>query len=337
MGAADSLDAKAEAMYRARGRKSNDEASADEFAAVRTARSIVQTAHGPMMQCVPERVPPGLVIIGARPKARKSWYALQLAIARATPRTFMGKVPTRCRALYLALEDNDRRMKRRLEFFGLTPETTPDGLHIVYDWPKGAAGVAKLARWLALHPDTGLITVDVLQRFRGPRDARLNAYDADYATMGMLQSLAAKHPGLTILVVHHIRKGAVDDPVEAISGSFAIAGAADAYIILKRHDGDRWSAHVDGRDWESWDHDFLWEFRPGEGWVQLGALDQNLTDRQQEIVAMAKGRKSVTPSEIAEHFNVSKQAAHEALRSLVAKDAMYVRSGRYFSTVATVP
>ena len=68
-----------------------------------------------------------------RPKARKSWYALQLAIAKASGGRFMRMMTNACRVLYIALEDNDRRMRQRLEFFGLTLETAPTTLHLVYD------------------------------------------------------------------------------------------------------------------------------------------------------------------------------------------------------------
>ena len=59
----------------------------------------------------------------------------------------------------------------------------------------------------------------------------------------------------------------MDDPVEALNGTFAIAGAADAYIILRRGgDKDQWIAHVDGRDWQAWaTTNSPWEFVPAGG------------------------------------------------------------------------
>lgn len=233
--------------------------------------------------------------------------------------------------LYLALEDNDHRMRVRLEFFGLTPETAPEKLHFVYTWRQGAFGVGDLEEWLRRFPDTGLVIVDVLQKFRGAKDVRQAQYEADYAMLSMLHRLAAERPGLTVLVVHHVKKGGTADPIESLSGTFGIAGAADAMIVLtKRMDNERWAVHIDGRDWESFDHDFVWEFRDGVGWHWLGALDtDDLTDRQAEIVALAKSDGLVTPTELASKFGISKQAAAESLRRLVAKQVLYAEHGKY--------
>jgi hypothetical protein len=308
------------------------ELPADEFAAVRTASTIMAAPVTPAKYCVEGRVPCGLVIIGGRPKARKSWYALQLAIAKAAGGRFMHMMVPPCRVLYIALEDNDRRMRQRLEFFGLQPGQAPDNLHLVYEWPSGLEGVEKLNRWMDQYPDTGLVIVDVLQRFRGARDPKVSAYDGDYQTMGLLHGVTQRHDGMTLLVVHHVRKGVVEDPVEALNGTFAIAGAADAYIILRKgSDKDQWIAHVDGRDWASWDHDFLWEFVAQEGWRQVGLSEGvSLTHTQQAIVQSARDEGFLTPTTLAKLRVISKPAAHEALQAIVGKGAMRVYAGKYY-------
>lgn len=304
----------------------------DEFAEATTAREIMASASAPTQYCVDGRVPCGVVIIGARPKARKSWYALQLGTAKATAGKFMGVETPGGRVLYIALEDNRRRMRKRFEFFGITPDTAPDNLHIFHEWPSGVAGIEKLERWLAKFPDTVLIIIDVLQRFRGARDAKASAYEGDYTMMATLHGVTQRHDGLTILVVHHVRKGPVDDPVEAINGTFAIAGAADAYIILRRGEGQQWIAHIDGRDWESWDHEFAWEFVDREGWRQIGvSAGDQLTATQQEIIRFARDNDYTTPTKLAEFRQISKPTAHEALRALVSKGAMRVYSGKYYA------
>jgi hypothetical protein len=236
------------------------------------------------------------------------------------------------RVLGIFLEDNDRRMRKRLEFFGLTPQNSPQNLHLVYEWPTGTEGIAKLERWLEQYPDTALIIIDVLQRFRGSRDPRKLAYESDYEVMSLLHSVAQRHEGLTILVLHHVRKGAVEDPVEALNGTFAIAGASDAYIILRRGaEKEQWIAHIDGRDWESWDHDHLWEFVEGEGWRQIGVSDGiQLTEAQREILAHARTMGHITPSRLSKLRRIGKSTAHEALHAMVAKGAMRSDAGKYY-------
>lgn len=306
--------------------------AADEFAAARrTAQDIMRAESAPVAYCIDGRIPCGLVILGARPKFKKSWCALQLAIAKAAGGQFMGVKTPPGRALCLFLEDNDRRMRKRFEFFSITPQSAPENLHIVYDWPTGAFGVEKLHRWLAEFPDTKLIIVDVLQRFRGPRERNVSVYEADYATMGMLHGVAQQHEGLTVFVLHHVKKGQVDDPVEALNGSFGIAGAADAYIILRRGaEKDQVIAHIDGRDWESWDHEYVWEFRQGEGWIQAGVCETDLTATQHEIVRFARDNEWITPTKLADFRKINKSTAHEALKALVTKGAMRVYAGKYY-------
>lgn len=302
-----------------------------EFENTRTAYAVMAAEPKPVRACVAGRVPSGLVIIGARPKFKKSWWALQLAIAKSTGGQFMGVKTDQCRAFYIALEDNDRRMRQRLEFFGLDTQTAPDSLHIEYEWPTGLEGCEKIERWLSKFPDTGLVIIDVLQRFRGPADKRASAYDSDYQTMAMLHGITQRHEGLTILVVHHVKKGAVDDPVEALNGTFAIAGAADAYIILRRGEGDQAIAHIDGRDWDSWDHEFAWEFKPQEGWIQVGiSAGDALTDTQQEVMRFARDCEYLTPTKLADFRQITKSTAHQALQALVSKGAMRVYAGKYY-------
>ena len=259
-----------------------------EFDGVRSAMQVMLAESAVANYCVQDRIPAGVVIIGARPKFKKSWLALQLAIAKACGGQFMGVGVEQCRVLGLFLEDNDHRMRKRFEFFGVTLDNFPHFLHIAYDWPTGALGVEKLHRWLEQYPDTKLIIIDVLQRFRGSRERGEGVYEGDYRAMSMLHGITQQHPGLTILVVHHVRKGSVEDPIEAINGSFGIAGAADAYIILRRGaEKDQVIAHIDGRDWESWDHEFVWQFKQREGWVQIGLNEVELTATQQEIIRFA--------------------------------------------------
>ena len=85
---------------------------------------------------------------------------LCLAVAGATP--FAGNVSTfRGEVLYLALEDNERRLQRRLrvlpEHHGGPP---PRGLHFATRWPCLADGRLQcLGNWLSAHSGTRLATI----------------------------------------------------------------------------------------------------------------------------------------------------------------------------------
>jgi hypothetical protein len=70
----------------------------------------------PMRYVLPGLIPEGLTILAARPKAKKSWLMLDLAVAVAAGRFLLGDLkPAEGDVLYLALEDSHRRLQRRLD------------------------------------------------------------------------------------------------------------------------------------------------------------------------------------------------------------------------------
>ena len=53
------------------------------------------------------------------------------------------------------------------------------------------------------------------------------AYGSDYEDAGALKALADRN-GICLLVIHHLRKMADDDPFNRLSGTNGLAGAAEA-------------------------------------------------------------------------------------------------------------
>lgn len=301
---------------------------------ITTAAVLTQTEMVPVRYLVCERIPRGLVRLVARPKMRKSWLALQAMIACASGGDLLGKPATKGRALGLMLEDNDRRMASRLSFLKVDqlPEDARGRLHFAYTWPKGDAGVIALHAWMEKYPDTGVIVVDVLQRFRGDQDSRKGAYAQDYEALSALHALAKKYPDLTVLVVHHTRKGGSEVQAEKVSGTFGIVGAADAYIILDNGTlPGTVAAHIDGRDWELWVHDFLWKFDEG-GWQHIRAIvaEDQLTPKQREWLDFVRKEKRTTPSDAAGHFGVTRSAACQQLTNLERRGYIGSDRGEYF-------
>ena len=70
----------------------------------------------PLEYAIPGYVVEGLTVLGGKPKLGKSWWAYDASIAVATGGRTVGAVE--CEqgdVLYLALEDNQRRVQSRLE------------------------------------------------------------------------------------------------------------------------------------------------------------------------------------------------------------------------------
>ena len=78
--------------------------------------SEIQKLEIPDLQwIVEELIPEGLTILAGKPKSGKSWLALGLSLCVSRGVKFLNKFDTEQKAiLYLALEDNHRRIKDRI-------------------------------------------------------------------------------------------------------------------------------------------------------------------------------------------------------------------------------
>lgn len=79
-----------------------------------TARDLQQTNFPPVKWVVQNLIPEGLTLFAGKPKLGKSWLALQMGLAVATDSEVLGRPVSSGHVLYIALEDNYRRLKQRL-------------------------------------------------------------------------------------------------------------------------------------------------------------------------------------------------------------------------------
>ena len=81
-----------------------------------TAATLASTTFKGISFIVPRYIAPGLTVLAGRPKVGKSWMAANFAIAISTGGRALGTVDVEeGDVLYLALEDNQRRLQRRLD------------------------------------------------------------------------------------------------------------------------------------------------------------------------------------------------------------------------------
>ena len=209
---------------------------------------------------MPGIVPEGTTILAGKPKMGKSWLALGTSVAVAAGGVALGtKRVERGAVLYLALEDNPRRLQSRLKKL-LPGGAAPEGLELATEWPRlGDGGLDALEAWLNTHPDARLVVIDTLAKFRTGQTGK-NLYKEDYEAVEPLVELAADH-NVAILIVHHLRKLGAEDPLDQVSGSMGLTGGADGALVLNRQRGraDVY-LYVTGRDIEeekelalSWD------------------------------------------------------------------------------------
>lgn len=269
---------------------------------------------------VPGIVPEGVTLLGGKPKMGKSWLALGLCIAVATGGYAFGKKRVeQGTCLYLALEDNNRRLQTRLRKL-LRVETSLDRLHIATEWsPLDKGGDVELRAWLEGHPDTRLVVIDTLKKVRPKTSGQRNVYDVDYEALEPLLPLAAQH-GLAIIVVHHLRQMPAADPLDEISGSTGLTGVVDGVLVLKRDRGEADAClYATGRDIEE-EMELALQWDPNlASWTLLGdAEEYRLSPERREIrELLASSAEPMGPKEIAESLRKSEGAVKMLLSEML--------------------
>lgn len=201
---------------------------------------------------IPEFVPEGVTLLSGSPKVGKSWMALGMCIGVASGGTFLEQSCNRGRVLYLALEDNPRRIQSRLRM-AMGGEHFPPDLDFDCSWDRFPLGLKQLDALLTATP-YALVVIDTLEMVRPPR--RANPYEDDYRAIAGMREIAYKHR-CAIVVVHHNRKATTDgtgaevDPIERVSGTMGLTGAVDAIHVLTRIRGmTMGELHITGKDVE---------------------------------------------------------------------------------------
>ena len=192
-----------------------------------TARALQTMTFKPVRYILPGYITEGATIIAGKPKVGKSWLTLDLAIAATSERFTLGTLkPTQGDVLYLALEDNHRRLQRRIG--KLWPNGRPsDRLALVTDWKRAdEGGIEDINDWCTSVADPVMVIVDTLEKFRPLQSSRANAYSADYAAVTGLQKIAGERR-VAVVINHHVRKMDADDPFDTVSGTLGLTGAAD--------------------------------------------------------------------------------------------------------------
>jgi DNA-binding transcriptional ArsR family regulator len=285
----------------------------------------------PVRWIVPGIVPEGVALLAGKPKLGKSWLALGLCVAVASGGAAFGTVQVeKGAALYLALEDNERRLQFRLTKL-LAGAEVADGLHYSIECPRlDGGGVKAIEDWLRSRPDARLVVIDTLAKIR-PRQRRgANTYQEDYEALEALLPLAARH-NVAVLVVHHLRKMAATDPLDEVNSSIGLTGGVDGVMILKR---ERTRADatlfVAGRDVEEEKEFALRWDQNTAGWALVGSANEYRISQERAAILDLLRRSApepLGPKAIAEALDKPYSSVTTLLQKLV-RDGL-VRSPRY--------
>ena len=297
------------------------------------AQELRRKEFAPVKWAVPGFLPSGLSILGAPPKTGKSILALQIALGVAIGGYVLGKIQVeQGDVLYLALEDNERRLQERIAGSNNVDDNDDiSRLTLVYSIPRQhEGGLDFIEWWLKEHPEARLVIIDTLQKFRKQLSSKANVYAEDYDVISEIKKVADRY-NVAFLIIHHLKKvkpkdELIMDWIDTFSGSAGIAGSADALFMLKRaRSSVNGKLYRTGRDVE--EKEFLLTL-DGFGWC----LDENaeafiLPTWQKQILDYFKRHQTITPIELAQAYNMNVNTARSNLQRFY-KEGKLEKTGR---------
>jgi hypothetical protein len=274
-----------------------------------------------MKWLVPGFIPEGLTILAGKPKVGKSFFVLSVAIAIATGGAVLDEVCEQGDVFYFALEDGKRRLHERTgKITGHAPEW-PSNLYGHLELPPiGEGGIRRLQQCVDTHPNLRVIIIDTLARVRGKRLDKEDQAGTDARFMGELLAFTHRNK-VSIILVHHLRKQASDDPQDMVSGTNQITAAADSILTLNRVgssmiDNNR-RLIVWGRDIEPRDVNIVMD-RDTSIWSCTGDWEEPKSEATTKILTTLRDAKyPQKPEQIAKTTGLSPATVRGTLRRML--------------------
>lgn len=209
------------------------------------AETLLDMRIEPIRFCVDTLIPQGVSLFGGAPKVGKSWLMLDLCIhvAAGLPMWNLEIVPGT--VLYLCLEDTLSRIQDRLNKI---TDASVEKLYLAPSACNVADGLCQqIQDFQSEHPDLTLVVIDTFQLIRSP--VMDSTYGTDYAEIRCIKAMADSL-GISVLLVHHLRKQKDGDPFNNLSGTTGLTGAVDASFVLEKgkRSNDTATLFCTGRD-----------------------------------------------------------------------------------------
>lgn len=302
-----------------------------------TASALMGMTFEPIKYVVPGYIAEGLSLFAGAPKIGKSWMMMELALAVAAGGEALGGVE--CEqgdVLYLALEDNLRRLQKRLRHMNV--KEVPEALTFMTQWPDLDHGcLAEVERWLQDTPTARMVIIDVFAKIKGSARAERPQYEVDYAAASGLQKLAGDY-GVAVIVVHHTRKADADDPFDTVSGTLGLPGAADTTLVLKRDPGGQHPIlYGRGRDIEEFKSAMVFDKESGRWSVVGDAAEIAKTSERQEILdALKEAGEPMTATALSEVLGKNRSTTSHLLSRMVREGKVERGEKNRYSPVSPI-
>ena len=288
---------------------------------------LLSRSFQPVEWVLPNVLPKGLAMLAAAPKTGKSWLALEWCYQA---------VCNGMDALYLALEDSDRRINQRLKLAAKTRDRdklgrvrfwagyNDDGRHI----PMGQDAVFEVRRHLKLNPNTKLVVVDTMKPVMTTNRTGTKSYDEWVNDLRPWVQIASNRA--CILFIHHTRKksGEADEnPFETILGSQGIMATVDTVAVMNQKAGSKDAlVHITGKDVEDAELFYEWLY---PSYTEGGeAKRKSLGRTQHQYFNYIEQYPGCTQADIISTFHADKAQVSRVISRLVEL-GMVRKAGEY--------
>jgi len=300
-----------------------------------SATELMEREFEPIRWTVPGLIPEGLILLAGKPKVGKSWLALHLchAVAFETGGYALGQIEVEPgKAVYYGLEDSERRLQERLKGIscGLP---IPGNLFISNHLERlDAGGLEEIEAFLEDNLETRLVVIDTLARVK-PRSRRnTDAYETDTEIMGGLQTLAMRR-GITVLVVHHMRKNVkdADDVFDGVLGSTGLTGTADATVLVQRgRQSKEIVMHITGRDVEEQQLSVRFDLSDRVPFNLMGTTEEvHMSDTRKEILEYLEENGLTGPKELSKALGKNYSTTKNMLWTMLKEGLISNEKGKY--------
>lgn len=289
-----------------------------------SAQELSSTVFPPIDWLIKPLLPrPALTMLAGPPKVGKSWLCLFFALQVAEDGH---------EVIYIASEDNDRRLKDRLLSVCPFP---PDGIHFIAGLssartlPKGKAAHAFVKALKNKHPAMKCLVVDTLAAIRAEPSAktRKDEYALSEEEFSGLRQLA-HDLDIAIIIVHHTRKvtDSTASPVESILGSQGIAATVETIMVMKQETGSQnVGLYITGKDVEQQELVLPWQ-SPGFSWPRE-MTEARLGSFQQRCLEYIRSHPRCMQGALIAEFDRDKSQVSRAVATLIQRGLVSKKDG----------
>lgn len=287
-------------------------------------------------------LPIGMSIIGGRPKVGKSWITMQITQAMGDKINIFDREVSRGKVLYFALEDNARRLKKRMEIQQWSEKSRKNVNFVLLDEFVRDIGFLHIndnAKKLYTFVESGKYKFVVLDSFNVAFMGLSNIDSNTVVTKVMkpLHGYSLSNNILTHLIDHHnkssIGKDASQNPIDNILGSTAKSSISDTALGVYKIGKGKLRFMAQGRDFEDVDMKIVANECMHYQYDGIGEM----TDKEQDVFEiLVAAQKEIKLAKIAEFLNIPESRASERLSKLrqlgyvekTEKGFMYSKNGK---------